>query len=176
MTGNASGKFESIQCYVPDISQDMSVPGIQVGIVGFREVHFIVLKEIVTWNEVIRVWEPGRPGPCNAQMTLSASRLDRLGIFPALFGKEDQRGVVSVFKVHIAVTCVAVESKRRKSSCPGIYSGRMTTSTLIGELVSIPSWFRQTYPLRRLLVGAEHCLRGQYREFAITCLLQKSNP
>jgi hypothetical protein len=85
VTGYASWEFESIYYYVPDITQHVSIPCIQVGIVRFGEVHFIVLEKIVARNEVIRIRKPGRPGPPHAQVALSAGRFDRPGILMALF-------------------------------------------------------------------------------------------
>src|SRR5262249_26358680 len=131
MARDAGREFRPRHRYVPDITQHMPVAGIQTGVISLGEIHLVVLEKIIAWNKVIRIRKPGRPGVSRPQVALRAGRLDRLSVFLALFREKNQRRIVGVLEIDIAMAGIAVEPKSRESQGLGIHSRRMTACTAV---------------------------------------------
>src|SRR5262245_6486883 len=167
MAGDARGEFRPVHSHIPDIAQHKPVDSVQTEVVRLREIDLIVLEKIVTRNEVIRVRKPRRPGPSQAQVALGACRLNCLGIFLALLREKDQRCIIGMLEVDIAMTGVTVESKGRECQGLGVDSRCVTAGTAVCESICIPRWTGQPYPLRRSFISSKHCLGREDGELAV---------
>ena len=65
---------------VPYVAQYVPVAGIQALVVRLREVHFVILEQIIAGYEVVRIRKSRRARFSKAQMALRASRSDGLGV------------------------------------------------------------------------------------------------
>jgi len=79
----ARREFGTVDGDVPYVTQYVPVVGIQALVVRLREIHLVVLEQIVAGYKVVRIRKSRRARFAKAQMTLRAGRGDRFCIVSA---------------------------------------------------------------------------------------------
>ena len=110
-------EIRSQKSNIAHVSQDVPVPGIQAFIVSLRKVHIVVLKQIVTSDEIVWIRQARRSGSGDSEMALRACRGNRLHISPVLLGKISQSDVACVVGVDDAVARVTIEPECSERLC-----------------------------------------------------------
>src|SRR5262245_6923537 len=75
------GPFQNHLAY---IAVHMAVAGVQILVIRQREVDLIILKQVVTGDELVRIGQSGAFRFASAQMALGADRCHYLGIIATL--------------------------------------------------------------------------------------------
>src|SRR5215471_11180945 len=60
VTTNAGRKVGAIECHFANIFQNVSIARVEAFIIRLRKINYIVLKQIVADDKVVRVWQDSR--------------------------------------------------------------------------------------------------------------------
>src|SRR5712691_8737719 len=84
MASEASSSLLASHDYIPNVAQNVPVGRIQALVVGPGKIHFVVLKQIITGDEVVGIRQTSGPRFPQTQMTLSANGGNRPRVIPPL--------------------------------------------------------------------------------------------